>query len=118
MQDHFLSKARLDIFRPFTVRHRAVFFEVVTEIYERTLGVNADYEIVLDRPTLTEIIVDALGKNRSLIFTAEDGDDELDAAGDDREYADKVRRRLKLFGMIEEYNDSAYLKVLWRFTPE
>ncbi len=41
MQDHFLSKARLDIFRPFTGRHRAVFFEVVTEIYERTLGVNA-----------------------------------------------------------------------------
>ncbi|HYS91161.1 MAG TPA: hypothetical protein VEN78_40140 [Bradyrhizobium sp.] len=38
MQDHFLSKARLDIFRPFTGRHRAVFFEVVTEIYERTLG--------------------------------------------------------------------------------
>ena len=118
MQEHFLSKARLDIFRPFTGRHRAVFFEVVTEIYERTLGVNADYEIVLDRPTLTEIIVDALEKNRSLIFSAEDGDDELDGAGDDREYADKVRRRLKLFGMIEEYNDSAHLKVLWRFTPE
>jgi hypothetical protein len=33
------------------------------------------YEIVLDRPTLTEIIVDALGKNRSLIFSTEDGDD-------------------------------------------
>jgi hypothetical protein len=118
MQDHFLSKARFDIFRPFTGRHRAVFFEVVTEIYERTLGVNADYEIVLDRSTLTEIIVDALGKNRSLIFSAEDGDDELDGAGDDREYADKVRRRLKLYGMIEEHNDSAHLKVLWRFTPE
>jgi hypothetical protein len=118
MQDHFLSKARLDIFRPFTGRHRAVFFEVVTEIYERTLGVNADYEILLDRPTLTEIIVDALQKNRSLIFSAEDGDEELDGVGDDRDYADKVRRRLKLFGMIEEHNDSAHLKVLWRFTPE
>ncbi|NEW97148.1 Wadjet anti-phage system protein JetA family protein [Rhodopseudomonas sp. BR0G17] len=118
MQEHFLSKARLDIFRPFTGRHRAVFFEVVTEIYERTLGVNADYEIVLDRSALTEIIVDALAKNRSLIFSGEDGDEELDDAADDREYADKVRRRLKLFGMIEEYNDSAHLKVLWRFTPE
>lgn len=118
MQEHFLSKARVDIFRPFTGRHRAVFFEVVTEIYERTLGVNADYEIVLDRPTLTEIIVDALEKNRALIFSAEEGDEELDAAADDRDYADKVRRRLKLFGMIEEYNDSGHLKVLWRFTPE
>lgn len=118
MQDHFLSKARFDIFRPFTGRHRAVFFEVVTELYERTLGVNADYEIVLDRSTLNEIIVDALGKSRSLIFSAEDADDELDGTGDDRDYADKVRRRLKLFGMLEEYNDSAHLKVLWRFTPE
>lgn len=118
MQDHFLSKARLDIFRPFTGRHRAVFFEVVTELYERILGVNADYEIVLDRPTLNEIIVDALGKNRSLIFSAEDGEDELDDVVDDREYADKVRRRLKLFGVLEEYNDAASLKVLWRFTPE
>jgi hypothetical protein len=118
MQDHFLSKARVDIFRPFTGRHRAVFFEVVTEIYERTLGVNADYEIVLDRLALTEIIVDALDKNRSLIFSGEEGDEELDGAGDDRDYADKVRKRLKRFGMIEEYNDSAYLKVLWRFTPE
>ncbi|NGX93892.1 MAG: hypothetical protein G4V63_01150, partial [Candidatus Afipia apatlaquensis] len=114
MQDHFLSKARLDIFRPFTGRHRAVFFEVVTELYERILGVNADYEIVLDRPTLNEIIVDALGKNRSLIFSAEDGEDELDDVVDDREYADKVRRRLKLFGVLEEYNDAASLKVLWR----
>jgi hypothetical protein len=118
MQEHFLSKARVDIFRPFTGRYRAIFFEVVTELYERTLGVNADYEIVLDRQTLTEIIVDALAKNRSLVFSNEQGDEELDAAGDDRDYADKVRRRLKLFGVIEEYSDSAYLKVLWRFTPE
>lgn len=118
MQEHFLSKARVDIFRPFTGRHRAVFFEVVTEIYERTLGVNADYDIVLDRPTLAEIIVGSLDKNRSLIFSGEEGDEELDGAGDDREYADKVRRRLKRFGMLEEYNDSSFLKVLWRFTPE
>jgi hypothetical protein len=33
--------------------------------------VNADYEIVLDRLALTEIIVDALDKNRSLIFSGE-----------------------------------------------
>jgi hypothetical protein len=29
-----------------------------------------------------------------------------------------VRRRLKLYGMIEDHNDSSHLKVLWRFTPE
>lgn len=118
MQEHFLSKARGDIFRPFTGRHRAIFFEVVTELYERTLGVNADYEIVLDRLTLTDIIIDVLERNRALIFSAEGGDEELDNADDDREYADRVRKRLKLFGMIEEHNDSAHLKVLWRFTPE
>jgi hypothetical protein len=52
--------------------------------------VNADYEIVLDRPTLTEIIVDALDKNRSLIFSGEEGDEELYGAGDDCDYADKA----------------------------
>ncbi|WP_445220047.1 hypothetical protein ACKWRH_08000 [Bradyrhizobium sp. Pa8] len=37
--------------------------------------------IVLDRSALTEIIVDALDKNRSLIFSGEEGDEELDEAG-------------------------------------
>lgn len=118
MHEHFLARVKVDIFRPFTGRHRAIFFEVVTELYERTLGVNADYDIILDRPTLTDIIVDALSKNRDLIFNAEEGDEDLDGARDDRDYADKVRRRLKLYSVLEEHNDAAQLKVLWRFTPE
>lgn len=118
MHEHFLSSAGTDLFRPFTGRHRAIFFEVVTEIYERTIGVNADYEIVLDRHALNDIIVGALEKNRSLIFLNEAGDDaELDAVESDREYADRVRRRLKEFGILEDYNDATHLKVLWRFTP-
>lgn len=118
MHEHFLSSAGADLFRPFTGKHRAIFFEVVAEIYERTIGVNADLEIVLDRHALNDIIVGALEKNRDLIFVNEaEGDAELDAVDSDRDYADKVRRRLKEFAILEDHNDATHLKVLWRFTP-
>ncbi|GLK78128.1 hypothetical protein GCM10008171_33820 [Methylopila jiangsuensis] len=118
MSEHFLARAKVDIFRPFTGRHRAIFFEIVVELYERTLGVAADYDLVLDKAALTDIIVGELVRNRDLVFVHEDDDPDLDSPWDDKDYADKVRKRLKDFGMIEDFTDSGQLKVLWRFTPE
>lgn len=117
MPEHFLSSTGADLFRPFTGRHRAIFFEVVTELYERTLGVNADYDIVLDRHRLNDIIVGTLSTNKELIFRDGDRDADLDDLDNDREYADRVRKRLRDHGVLEDYNDAAHLKVLWRFTP-
>lgn len=117
MTEHFLSSTGADIFRPFTGRHRAIFFEVVTELYERTLGVNADYDIVLDRHRLNDLIIGALSSNRDLIFKDGERDDDLDGLDSEREYADQVRKRLKEHGILEDFNDAAHLKVLWRFTP-
>lgn len=117
MAEHFLSSTGADLFRPFTGRHRAIFFEVVTELYERTLGVNADYEIVLDRHRLNDVIIGTLGSNRDLIFRDGERDEDLDDLDSERDYADQVRKRLKEFGILEDFNDAAHLKVLWRFTP-
>lgn len=114
--DRFFSKASTDIFRPFTGRHRGIFFETVVELYERTMGANADFDLVLDRERLKDIVLGCVSRNRDLIVqnsgASDDAEPELD--GD----VAFVIKRLVEFGIIEQYPDANKLRTLWRFTRE
>lgn len=124
--ERFFSRVPHDIFRPFTGRHRGIAFEVTVELYDRILGATADYDLVLNRERLTDIVATALAKNRDLIVRvlepvsadAEGEDKDLDQSIDDRDYARKLIARLTHFGIIESFSDATHLSVLWRFTIE
>jgi hypothetical protein len=124
--ERFFSRVKQDIFRPFTGRHRGIAFEVTVDLYDRVLGAAADYDLVLNRERLSDIVGTAIAKNRDLIVrTPEpaaveqaDEDAELDQTNDDREYARKLIARLTHYGIIESYSDATHLTVLWRFTLE
>jgi hypothetical protein len=124
--DRFFSRVPYDIFRPFTGRHRGIAFEVTVELYDRLLGASADYDLVLNRDRLTDIVATAIAKNRDLIVhkveprqpDVEGEDDELDQSVDDRDYARKLISRLTHYGIIESFSDATHLSVLWRFTIE
>src|SRR5437868_5243503 len=124
--DRFFSRVPHDIFRPFTGRHRGIAFEVTVELYDRLLGASADYDLVLNRDRLTDIVATAIAKNRDLIVRkveprqpdVEGEDDELDQSVDDRDYARKLISRLTHYGIIESFSDATHLSVLWRFTIE
>ncbi|MDO8875432.1 MAG: DUF5716 family protein [Pseudolabrys sp.] len=124
--ERFFSRVKHDIFRPFTGRHRGIAFEVTVDLYDRVLGVAADYDLVLNRERLSDIVGTAIAKNRDLIVRAPEPialeqageDEELDQTHDDREYARKLIVRLTHYGVIESYSDATHLTVLWRFTIE
>ena len=124
--ERFFSRVKQDMFRPFTGRHRGIAFEVTVELYDRTLGAAADYDLVLNRERLSDILGTAIAKNRDLIVRAPETtaaepigeDEELDQSHDDREYARKLIARLTHYGIIESYTDATHLTVLWRFTIE
>ena len=124
--ERFFSRVKQDIFRPFTGRHRGIAFEVTVDLYDRVLGAAADYDLVLNRERLSDIVGTAIAKNRDLIVRAPESavpeqageDEELDQSHDDREYARKLIARLTYYGIIESYSDATHLTVLWRFTIE
>jgi hypothetical protein len=124
--ERFFSRVKHDIFRPFTGRHRGIAFEVTVDLYDRLLGAAADYDLVLNRERLTDVVGTAIAKNRDLIVRAPEAsltdnaaeDEELDHSPDDREYARKLIARLTNHGIIESYPDATHLTVLWRFTIE
>jgi hypothetical protein len=124
--ERFFSRVKQDIFRPFTGRHRGIAFEVTVDLYDRVLGATADYDLVLNRERLSDIVGTAIAKNRDLIVRAAEPfapeqageDEELDQTHDDREYARKLIARLTHYGIIESYSDATHLTVLWRFTIE
>jgi hypothetical protein len=121
--ERFFSRVKQDIFRPFTGRHRGIAFEVTVDLYDRLLGASADYDLVLNRERLTDVVSTAIARNRDLIVgpaAPEPGmdDEELDQSLDDRDYARKLIIRLMHYGMIESYSDATHLTVLWRFTIE
>lgn len=124
--ERFFSRVKQDIFRPFTGRHRGIAFEVTVDLYDRVLGAAADYDLVLNRERLSDIVGTAIAKNRDLIVRAPElaapeqagEDEELDQTHDDREYARKLIARLTHYGIIESYSDATHLTVLWRFTIE
>jgi Family of unknown function (DUF5716) len=118
--ERFFSRVRQDIFRPFTGRHRGIAFEVTVDLYDRLLGATADYDLVLNRERLTDIVSTAIDCNRDLIVgtTAGTEDEELDQSMDDRDYARKLIGRLTQYGIIESYSDATHLTVLWRFSIE
>jgi hypothetical protein len=124
--ERFFSRVKQDIFRPFTGRHRGIAFEVTVDLYDRVLGAAADYDLVLNRERLSDIVGTAIAKNRDLIVRAPESavpeqageDEELDKSHDDREYARKLIARLTYYGIIESYSDATHLTVLWRFTIE
>jgi hypothetical protein len=126
VQERYFSRVRHDIFRPFTGRHRGIAFEVAVDLYDRLLGATADYDLVLNRERLTDIVGTTIAKNRDLIVgpnepvvsDAPGEDDELDQSLDDRDYARKLITRLTKYGIVESYSDATHLTVLWRFTLE
>src|SRR5262249_19286613 len=109
--DRFFSRVKQDIFRPFTWRHRGLPFEVAVELYDRLLGASADYDLVLNRERLTDIVSTAIARNRDLIVRAPetrtpenpDDDQELDQSLDDRDYARRLVSRLTHYGIIESF---------------
>jgi hypothetical protein len=123
--ERFFSRVNQDIFRPFTGRHRGIAFEVTVDLYDRVLGTAADYDLILNRERLSDIVGTAIAKNRDLIVRAPEiapeqagEDEELDQTYDDREYARKLIARLTHYGIIDSYSDATLLTVLWRFTIE
>jgi hypothetical protein len=124
--DRFFSRVTQDIFRPFTGRHRGIAFEVTVDLYDRLLGASADYDLVLNRERLTDIVATAIAGNRDLVVhtpelraaDAPSEDEELDESIDDRDYARKLIVRLTHYGIIESFSDATHLTVLWRFTIE
>jgi hypothetical protein len=124
--ERYFSRVQHDVFRPFTGRHRGIAFEVTVDLYDRLLGAAADYDLVLNRERLTDIVGTAIDRNRDLIVQApqpavadvDSEDQELDHSADDRDYARKVIARLTHYGIIESYSDATHLTVLWRFTIE
>src|SRR5713101_3158269 len=123
--ERFFSRVKQDIFRPFTGRHRGIAFEVTVDLYDRVLGTAADYDLILNRERLSDIVGTAIAKNRDLIVRAPEiapeqagEDEELDQTYDDREYARKLIARLTHYGIIDSYSDATHLTVLWRFTIE
>jgi len=123
VQERYFSRVRHDIFRPFTGRHRGIAFEVAVDLYDRLLGATADYDLVLNRERLTDIVGTTIAKNRDLIVgpnepvvsDAPGEDDDLDQSLDDRDYARKLITRLTKYGIVESYSDATHLTVLWRF---
>src|SRR2546430_517219 len=114
--DRFFSRVPYDIFRPFTGRHRGIAFELTVELYDRLLGASADYDLVLNRERLTDIVATAIAKNRDLIVRAAeprqpegDEDQDLDQSIDDRDYARKLIARLTHYGIIESFSDASHL---------
>lgn len=65
--DRFFSRVLHDIFRPFTGRHRGVAFEVTVDLYDRLLGATADYDLILNRERLIDIVATTIAKNRDLM---------------------------------------------------
>lgn len=126
MQERYFSRVTQDIFRPYTGRHRGIAFEVTVDLYDRLLGASADYDLVLTRDRLTDIISTSIAKNRDLIVgPGEPGspdtggdDEEFDDSFDDRDYARKLIAKLAKYGIVESYSDATHLTVLWRFTLE
>jgi Family of unknown function (DUF5716) len=121
--ERFFSRVKQDIFRPFTGRHRGIGFEVAVDLYDRLLGASADYDLVLNRERLTDIVSTAIARNRDLIagpaaLDPSSEDEELDRSSDDHDYARKLIVRLTQYGIIESYSDATHLTVLWRFTIE
>lgn len=124
--ERFFSRVKQDIFRPFTGRHRGIAFEVTVDLYDRLLGATADYDLVLNRDRLTDIVGTAIANNRDLIvgntesLVGDQGneDEELDQSLDDRDYARRLITRLAKYGIVESYSDATHLTVLWRFTLE
>src|SRR5882724_2445870 len=109
--ERFFSRVKQDIFRPFTGRHRGIAFEVTVDLYDRLLGASADYDLVLNRERLTDIVATAIAGNRDLVVhTAElraadapSEDEDLDQSIDDRDYARKLIVRLTHYGIIESF---------------
>jgi hypothetical protein len=63
--ERFFSRVRQDVFRPFTGRRRGIAFEVTVELYDSLLGATADYDLVLNRERLTDIVSTAITRNRA-----------------------------------------------------
>src|SRR5262245_60865655 len=123
MSERFFSRVTHDIFRPFTGRHRGIAFEVTVDLYDRLLGATADYDLVLNRERLVDIVGTTIARNRDLILRPPDGttdaeDAELDEPVGDRDYAVRLIARLAKHGIVESYSDATQLTVLWRFTLE
>jgi hypothetical protein len=123
--DRFFSRVQQDIFRPFTGRHRGIAFEVTVDLYDRVLGATADYDLVLNRVRLTDIVATTIAQNRDLILhpvssnqSIAEEDEDLDQSIDNRDYARKLISRLTNYGIIESFSDATHLTVLWRFTIE
>lgn len=115
--ERFFEKVETDIFRPLVGRHRAVAFEVLADLHDRQFGIGADYDLVLDRATLIDLVTTSVSAHRHLMVG--DGDaDELDEARDDADYAKKVVDRLLKFAIMSKTNDPVRLTVIFRFTPE
>ncbi|WFU40777.1 DUF5716 family protein [Bradyrhizobium sp. CB82] len=98
---------------------------MTVDLYDRLLGSAADYDLVLNRHRLVDIVSTTITQNRDLIVRANDGSDaengedaEFDQSYDDGEYARRLVARLTKFGIIESYTDATHLTVLWRFTLE
>ena len=123
MSERFFSRVTHDIFRPFTGRHRGIAFEVTVDLYDRLLGATADYDLVLNRERLVDIVGTTIARNRDLILRRPDNggdteDAEFDEFVDDRDYARRLIARLVKHGIVESYSDATQLTVLWRFTLE
>lgn len=109
VQERYFSRVRHDVFRPFTGRHRGIAFEVAIDLYDRLLGATADYDLVLNRERLTDIVGTTIAKNRDLIVgpnepavpEAPGEDDDLDQSLDDRDYA---RRLIPILPNMESCN--------------
>jgi hypothetical protein len=122
-QERYFSRVKQDIFRPFTGRHRGIAFEVAVDLYDRLLGSAADYDLVLNRQRLIDIVGTTIAQNRDLIVRSNDAtqpegdeDEEFDHAPDDADYARKLIARLTKHGILESYTDATHLTVLWRFS--
>jgi hypothetical protein len=125
-QERYFSRVKQDIFRPFTGRHRGIAFEVTVDLYDRLLGSAADYDLVLNRQRLIDIVGTTIAQNRDLIVGSNDmaqaensnEDAELDQSYDDGDYARRLVSRLAKYGILESHTDATHLTVLWRFTLE
>ena len=125
-QERYFSRVKQDILRPFTGRHRGIAFEVTVDLYDRLLGSAADYDLVLNRQRLIDIVGTTIAQNRDLIVGSNDAaqaensneDAELDQSYDDADYARRLASRLAKYGILESHTDATHLTVLWRFTFE
>lgn len=65
-QERYFSRVKQDVFRPFTERHRGIAFEVTVDLYNRLLGSAADYDLILNRQRLIDIVGITIAQNRHL----------------------------------------------------